>query len=80
MIKYSLIIEPTEDPTFFGFYSPDLEGFSGVGQSIEECVAKAQLGMVEHVKLLELEGLAIPGINPNPTVIVQNSGRVIFPA
>ena len=27
-LKYSLIIEATKDPNFFGFYSPDLEGGS----------------------------------------------------
>jgi len=32
-LKYSLVIEATDDPTFFGFYSPDLEGFTGVGHS-----------------------------------------------
>jgi hypothetical protein len=25
-LRYSLIIEATEDPVFFSFYSPDLEG------------------------------------------------------
>jgi hypothetical protein len=28
-MKYPLVIEATEDPSFFGFYSPDLEGFTG---------------------------------------------------
>jgi hypothetical protein len=28
-LPYSLIIEATEDPDFFGFYSPDLEGLTG---------------------------------------------------
>ena len=28
-LKYSLVIEATEDPVFFGFHSPDLPGFSG---------------------------------------------------
>jgi len=32
-LKYSLIIEATDDPIFFGFYSPDLEGFTGIGHS-----------------------------------------------
>ena len=27
-LKYSLVIEATDDPTFSGFYSPDLEGFT----------------------------------------------------
>jgi predicted RNase H-like HicB family nuclease len=75
--KYSLIIEATDEPNFFGFYSPDLEGFSGVGKSVEDCLAKAQLAMDEHVQLLEQQGLPIPAINPNPTVTVQNSERVV---
>jgi predicted RNase H-like HicB family nuclease len=37
-LKYSLVIEATADPTFFGFYSPDLEGFTGVGHSVEDCL------------------------------------------
>ncbi len=28
--EYSLIIEATEEPDYFGFYSEDLEGFSGI--------------------------------------------------
>ena len=40
-LKYSLVIEATNDPTFFGFYSPDLEGFTGIGHSIEDCVYQA---------------------------------------
>ena len=30
-LPYSLVIEATEEPDYFGFYSPDLEGFSGIG-------------------------------------------------
>jgi hypothetical protein len=30
-LAYSLVIEATDDPTFLGFYSPDLEGFRGWG-------------------------------------------------
>ena len=76
-LKYSLIIEATEDPDYFGFYSPDLDGFSGAGNSIDDCMKKAQDGMKEHVKLLETEGLPVPPVNPNPTVTVQNSEEVI---
>ena len=43
-LKYSLVIEATEDPTFFGFYSPDLEGFTGIGHSIEDCLYQAKWG------------------------------------
>jgi predicted RNase H-like HicB family nuclease len=76
-LKYSLIIEATDDPNFFGFFSPDLEGFSGVGTSIEDSITKAQAAMDEHILMLEREGLPVPIINPNPTVTVQNSEHVV---
>ena len=47
-LKYDLVIEATIDPNFFGFYSPDLEGFTGVGHSIEDCLYKARWGMEVH--------------------------------
>jgi len=59
-LPYSLIIEATEEPDFFGFYSPDLEGFTGMGHSIEDCIYKAKWGMKEHVKLLTQQKLPIP--------------------
>jgi predicted RNase H-like HicB family nuclease len=71
-LRYSLVIEATEDPNFFGFYSPDLEGFTGVGHSIEDCLYKAKWGMDEHVTLLKEKDLPVPKGNPNPTVVIQN--------
>ena len=75
-LKYSLVIEATDDPTFFGFYSPDLQGFSGVGHSIEDCLYQARWGMEEHLALLIEQGLPIPTPSPNPTVVIQNEKRV----
>ena len=74
-LKYSLIIEATDDPSFFGFYSPDLEGFTGVGHSIEDCLYKAKWGIEEHVTLLKERGLPIPKTNPNPTITIYNERR-----
>ena len=71
-LKYSLVIEATDDPAFFGFYSPELEGFSGVGNSVEDCLYKARWGMLEHVKLLREKGLPVPQRNPSPTVTIRN--------
>lgn len=71
-LKYRLIIEATEDPNFFGFYSPDLQGFTGVGHSIEDCLYKAKWGIDEHIDVLKEQGLSIPSPNPNPTVLIQN--------
>ncbi len=62
-LKYSLVIEATQDPNFFGFYSPDLEGFSGVGNSIEDCIYKARWGMIEHIEVMKEMNMAIPAPN-----------------
>lgn len=75
-IKYSLVIEATDDPEFFGFYSPDLEGFTGIGHSVEDCLYQAKWGMIEHVNLLQEHGLAIPPPSPSPTVLVRNAEPV----
>jgi predicted RNase H-like HicB family nuclease len=71
-LSYSLVIEATADPNFFAFYSPHLDGFTGVGHSIEDCLYKAKWGMQEHVSLLAEQRLPIPNANPNPTIKVQN--------
>ena len=75
-LKCSLVIEATDDPTFFGFYSADLQGFSGVGHSIEDCLYQARWGMEEHLDLLKEKGLSIPIPNPNPTIVIQNEKRI----
>ena len=71
-LKYDLVIEATADPSFFGFYSPDLEGFTGVGHSIEDCLYKARWGMEEHVGLLREQEMPVPKINTAPTIIIRN--------
>jgi len=71
-LPYSLIIEATEEPDYFGFYSPDLEGFTGIGHSVEDCIYKAKWGMKEHVKLLSQQKLPVPMKIPNPKIIIQN--------
>jgi predicted RNase H-like HicB family nuclease len=75
-LKYSLVIEATEKPDFFGFYSPDLQGFTGIGHSIEDCIYQARWGMVEHLSVLSETGLPIPPANPDPTILIQNAQRV----
>jgi predicted RNase H-like HicB family nuclease len=75
-LKYSLVIEATNDPTFFSFYSPDLEGFTGVGSSVEDCLYKAKWGMAEHVALLKERGLPIPSPKRNPTVTIRNAKKL----
>jgi predicted RNase H-like HicB family nuclease len=72
-LPYSLIIEATEEPDFFGFYSPDLEGFTGIGHSIEDCLYQARWAMKEYAELLVSQGLQVPSRNLDPTITVQNT-------
>jgi len=76
-LKYNLVIEATEDPNFFGFYSPDLEGFSGIGNSIEDCIYKATWGIEEHLALLRERAMSVPMPMPNPAIIIQDEQRVL---
>lgn len=74
-LPYSLVIEATDDPTFFGFFAPELGGFTGVGHSVEDCLYQARWGMREHVELLREQGLPVPPSNSDPTVTVRNESR-----
>jgi predicted RNase H-like HicB family nuclease len=74
-LPYLLVIEATEEPDYFGFYSPDLEGFSGIGHSVEDCLFKAKWGMKEHIELLKEHGLPVPPKNPDPRVVIQNEKK-----
>lgn len=74
-LTYSLVIEATEDPGFFAFYSSDLEGFTGVGHSVEDCLYKAKWGMREHVSILREQNLPVPTPNPDPSITIRNAKR-----
>ena len=74
-LPYSLIIEATEEPDYFGFYSPDLEGFTGIGHSVEDCLFQTRWGMKEHVALLNTQGLPVPPPNSNPTITIRNEKK-----
>ena len=75
-LPYSLVIEATREPDFFAFYSPELEGFTGIGHSVEDCLYKARHGMREHVDLLQERKFPVPPRNDSPTVMIQNERRI----
>jgi len=70
---YSLVIEATDEPDYFGFYSPDLEGFTGIGHSVEDCPYQAKWGMKEHVAMLREQHLPVPDPNPDPKITIHNA-------
>jgi len=74
-LPYSLVIEATQEADYFGFFSPELEGFSGIGHSIEDCLYKAKSGMKEHVELLQERGLPVPERNTDPKIVIQNASE-----
>jgi len=74
-LAYSLTIEATEEPDYFGFYSPDLEGFAGIGHSVEDCIYRARWGMKEHIAILREQGLPVPQINPDPKITIENEKK-----
>jgi len=74
-LPYSLVIEATDEPDYFGFYSPELEGFSGIGHSVEDCLYQAKWGMTEHVELLTEQQLPVPPRNADPVVTIRNEER-----
>ena len=75
-LQYSPVIEATEDPSFFVCSSPDLEGFTGTGHSIEDCLYNAKWGMEEHVTLLKEHNRPIPSPNPAATILIQNERKL----
>ena len=74
-LPYALIMAATEEPDYFGFNSPELKGFSGIGHSVEDCIYKARWGMKEHAAPLKEQGLPVPPANPNPKIIIQNEEK-----
>ena len=74
-LPYSLVIEATLEPDYFGFYSDELEGFTGVGHSVEDCLYRAKWGMREHVEVLIEQGMPVPSRNPQPIVVIRNEER-----
>lgn len=71
-LPYSMVIEATDEPDFFGFYSDELEGFTGVGHSIENCMYQAKWAMKEHVELLMKQGQPVPPRNSDPIITIRN--------
>ena len=75
-LPYSLLIQATDDPAFFGFCSPELESLTGIGHSVEDCLYQARWGMADHVQTLREQRLEVPPPNPNPTIVIRNEPKL----
>ena len=67
-LRFSLVIEHTEDPNHFGYYSPDLPGYAGDGVSVEDCISKAKGGVAEYLDFIRETGGEVPKDNPNAAI------------
>ena len=76
-LPFSLVIEDTAEPDYFGFYSPDLIGFTGIGHSIENCVYQAQHGMKEFVAELQANSLPVPTPSQRATIVIQDAEELV---
>lgn len=72
-LPYSLVIEATNEPDFFTFYSLDLPGFSGVAHSVEGAIYQAKSAMAEHIAVLSETNRSVPPTTKNPTILIQNA-------
>lgn len=71
-LPYNLVIEASGDPSFFTFHSPELEGYSGTGHSVEECIYNARRTMPEFVAALRKDERPVPIRPVSPTIVIQN--------
>jgi len=74
-LPYSLIIEARDEPDFFGFFSQDLQGFSGIGHSVADCLCRAKWAMREHLEMLAEQQLPIPARTSEPIVLIRNERK-----
>lgn|GEM_PF-325798 len=72
-LKYPLVIEVTDDPNFFGFYSPDLKGFTGVEHTVKDCLYQACWGMDEHTGVIKNLGLEVPQTEGEPMDLITHT-------
>jgi excisionase family DNA binding protein len=69
-LRYTLVIEPTDDSEFFGVYVPDLPGCTAIGTSINEAIEVGVEAIEEHVVLLKELGKRVPPETFRPVIKV----------
>lgn len=67
-LAYSIVIEQTDDPQFWGYYSPDLLGYTGTAVSYLEAVTNAIEGIPEYLEFMREVGSPIPPPNPHASI------------
>ncbi len=76
-LKYNIIIEATKDPQYFGYFSPDLPGFTGGGISIPSILEELNLAIEEHLEVMRENGHIPPKPTFNPQIVIKNETEEI---
>ncbi|MFP4458899.1 MAG: type II toxin-antitoxin system HicB family antitoxin [Candidatus Zixiibacteriota bacterium] len=71
-IKYNLVIQASDDPLFYRFTSPELDGFKGTGISVDDCIQKACLLMEKHIVSAESIGRDLPSPPKKARITIVN--------
>ena len=75
-LKYSLVIEATDDPNFSDFILPIWKVLPGSVIPLKTASTKRNGGMEEHVELLKEQKLPVPKASASPKIIIQNDERL----
>lgn len=76
-LRYSIIVEATEDPNFFGVHCPALDRYgacTAAGSTLDEAVQNGRLAIEEFVLELQVMGITPPPADTYPTVRVVPEG------
>lgn len=76
-LPYSPVIEADEEPDYLGVCSTGVQGFTGTGHSVEDCLYQARWGMKEHVSVLRERGLPPPAPTSDPKITIENERRLM---
>jgi len=69
-LRYTIVIEPTDDPKFFGVYVPDLPGCTSTATNVDEAIQEGIEAIEEHVALLKEFDKPVPPETFRPVIKV----------
>ena len=76
-MKYSIVIEATSDPEYYGVYCPDFDSVGACtasGRTIDEAICNGREAIREMLIALRAMGVSPPAPNPNAYVRVVDEG------
>jgi predicted RNase H-like HicB family nuclease len=69
MRKYTIILEPDEEEGGYAVTVPALQGCVTQGETVTQCVERAQEAIIGHIKSLQAAGEPVPEETARPQAI-----------